>query len=113
MRFSEDAEILIPNALQPAEVDQVLLCDMIGRANTHGYNNPEVNALLDEAVTKTDYDELSELWKAAQRLIFTDVPGIPLYFEFSFAIVRNNVTGFVPPWGGLQLVSSENVVAIE
>ncbi len=32
VRWSDDAEVLIPNALQPAEVDQVLLCDMIGRA---------------------------------------------------------------------------------
>jgi N utilization substance protein A len=32
VRWSEDPEVLIPNALQPAEVDQVLLCDMLGRA---------------------------------------------------------------------------------
>jgi N utilization substance protein A len=32
VRWSDDPEVLIPNALQPAEVDQVLLCDMLGRA---------------------------------------------------------------------------------
>src|SRR5262245_36116210 len=32
VRYSEDPETLIRAALQPAEVDQVLLCDMIGRA---------------------------------------------------------------------------------
>jgi N utilization substance protein A len=32
VRWSEDPEVLIPNALQPAAVEQVLLCDMIGRA---------------------------------------------------------------------------------
>lgn len=32
VRWSDDAEVLIRNALQPAQVDQVLLCDMIGRA---------------------------------------------------------------------------------
>lgn len=32
VRYNTDPEVLIPNALQPAEVDQVLLCDMIGRA---------------------------------------------------------------------------------
>jgi N utilization substance protein A len=32
VRWSDDAEELIRNALQPAEVEQVLLCDMIGRA---------------------------------------------------------------------------------
>ena len=32
VRWSDDAETLIRAALQPAEVDQVLLCDMMGRA---------------------------------------------------------------------------------
>ncbi len=32
VRWNDDAKALITNALQPAEVDQVLLCDMIGRA---------------------------------------------------------------------------------
>jgi transcription termination/antitermination protein NusA len=32
VRYSEDPQVLIPNALQPAAVEQVLLCDMIGRA---------------------------------------------------------------------------------
>jgi len=32
VRYSEDPEVLIPNALQPATVEQVLLCDLIGRA---------------------------------------------------------------------------------
>jgi len=32
VRYNSDAETLIRASLQPAEVDQVLLCDMIGRA---------------------------------------------------------------------------------
>ncbi len=32
VRFSEDPHVLIPNALQPAEVDEVILCEMMGRA---------------------------------------------------------------------------------
>jgi N utilization substance protein A len=32
VRWNEDPQVLIPNALQPAEVDQVLLCEMLGRA---------------------------------------------------------------------------------
>ncbi len=32
VRYSDDPQVLIPNALQPAVVEQVLLCDMIGRA---------------------------------------------------------------------------------
>lgn len=32
VRWSEDMQILIPNALQPAEVDEVILCQILGRA---------------------------------------------------------------------------------
>jgi N utilization substance protein A len=32
VRWSEDLQVLVPNALQPAEVDEVILCPMLGRA---------------------------------------------------------------------------------
>ncbi len=32
VRWSDDMQVLIPNALQPATVDEVILCKMIGRA---------------------------------------------------------------------------------
>ena len=32
VRYNEDMQVLIPNALQPAEVDEVILCKMMGRA---------------------------------------------------------------------------------
>jgi N utilization substance protein A len=32
VRFSDDMQVLIPNALQPAEVEEVILCRMLGRA---------------------------------------------------------------------------------
>ncbi len=32
VRYDEDMQVLIPNALQPAEVEEVILCQMLGRA---------------------------------------------------------------------------------
>ena len=32
VRWSEDMQVLIPNSLQPAEVDEVILCERLGRA---------------------------------------------------------------------------------
>jgi N utilization substance protein A len=32
VRWNEDMQVLIPNALQPAEVEEVILCHMLGRA---------------------------------------------------------------------------------
>jgi len=31
VRWSDDLQVLVPNALQPAEVDEVILCQMLGR----------------------------------------------------------------------------------
>jgi N utilization substance protein A len=32
VRYDEDPQVMIPNSLQPAEVDEVILCQMMGRA---------------------------------------------------------------------------------
>ena len=32
VRYSDDLQVLIPNALQPAEIEEVILCEMLGRA---------------------------------------------------------------------------------
>jgi N utilization substance protein A len=32
VRYSDDMQVLVPNALQPAEVEEVILCQMLGRA---------------------------------------------------------------------------------
>ncbi len=32
VRYSDDMQVMIPNSLQPAEVDEVILCRMMGRA---------------------------------------------------------------------------------
>lgn len=32
VRYSDDMQVLVPNALQPAEVEEVILCSMLGRA---------------------------------------------------------------------------------
>jgi len=86
---------------------------MIGKSNTHFYKNAEVDATLDKALATTNFDELSALWKKAQKQVFQDVVGIPLYFEYAYSIVNKKVMDFVPPWGGLHLVSTENSVWIK
>lgn len=83
---------------------------MVGKSNTHYYKNAAVDALLDKALATTNYSELSSLWKKAQKQIFEDVAGVPLYFEYAYAIVNKKVNDFIPPWGGLHLVSTENNV---
>lgn len=81
-----------------------------GRTNTHFYANEDVDALLDEASRTVDFERRNELWLAAQRQIFADRAGIPLYFEFGYSVVNDRVVDWVVPWGGLNLVTLENNV---
>ena len=83
---------------------------MIGKANTHYYKNAEVDKLLDEALTKTKFSELSALWKKAQKIVFEERAGIPMYFEWSYTIASTKVNELVPPWGGFNLVTQQNNV---
>ena len=85
----------------------------IGRTNTHFYSNAQVDALLDQASRTLDHAVRDRLWKQAQRLIMQDRVVIPLYFEKGFSAVNRRVKDWVPPWGGLHLVSLENNVRLE
>ena len=86
---------------------------LITQSNTHFYDNPTVNALLDEANMTVNDVARSTLWKAAQRIIVKDQVIIPLYFEVLTTYVASYVKDFVSEWGTLELVSSENNVSIE
>lgn len=83
---------------------------MIGKSNTHFYSNPQVDSLLDQALGTTDDKKLASLWKQAQRKIMEDRAAIPLYFEWGYSVCNKKVNDWVPPWGGLHLVSVENNV---
>jgi len=66
--------------------------------NQH-YSNPEVDALVDEALASTDQDKVIELINEADRLVVDDVYLIPLYqkpslmvYDSSYGNVRDNPT---------------------
>mgnify|MGYP003345418092 CR=1 FL=1 len=81
--------VLIPNALQPAQVDQVLLCDMIGRAialvneehlsqaiGRYGQNVRLASKLCSWDIEIMTRDELNEqLDKSIEA--FSAIPGTP------------------------------------
>jgi peptide/nickel transport system substrate-binding protein len=50
-----------------------------GQFNFHGYSNPEVDQLLDDAKTETDTDERKQLYDQAAEIIVDDASYIYLY----------------------------------
>jgi ABC-type transport system substrate-binding protein len=59
------------------------------------YQNPEVDALLDEARTNLDEDRRRELYDEAIAIIWDDAPWLFLYSEVQLTAIRSNVDGFI------------------
>jgi peptide/nickel transport system substrate-binding protein len=52
-----------------------------GRNNTGGYNSPEVNRLVDQALGETDPERRAELWSEADQRVMADAAWVPLFYE--------------------------------
>jgi len=81
---------------QRADPDGLLsiLFDSKGYANTEGYKNDKVDALLDQAAQTFDTDQRKKLYTEAQTLIVKDLPMVPLFFSVEYAAIRDSVHGF-------------------
>lgn len=65
-----------------------------GFANTTDYNNPKLDALLDEARGTNDIDKRKKLYSKAQKILIEDLPNVPLFFSVEYGALRNDVRGF-------------------
>ena len=74
--------------------------------NGKGYDNPEVDKLLDRALSETaDQDERAELYQEALKIILKDVPRIEIDAQEATAGVSKKVQGFeVAPDNSIQIV---------
>lgn len=62
--------------------------------NSTGYNNPEVNRLIDEGMYETDAAKREQMSKQAQKIIVEEAPWAILY-QLNYTIaVRKNIEGF-------------------
>ncbi len=65
--------------------------------NEAGYSNPEVDALLDQAISEPDEATRMALYQEAEELIVIDMPWAPLYHGKASYLVKPYVEGFVIP----------------
>lgn len=63
--------------------------------NFTAYNNPDVDAMLEEARSTADEDERLELYREAERTILEDAPIIPLMYYKTSRVYANNVGGYI------------------
>lgn len=81
-----------------------LSTERIGRTNRTFYSNPELDALLEEAVAELDDDRRNALYLEAQKLILQDAPWQPLYVPKDYMATRKEVSGIVMgPMGRMLL----------
>lgn len=73
-------------------------------ANTSGYSNPKVDALLDQAAREAEPAKRAELFKEMQKLVIEDQPLIWLV-ELLFPTVKEKKLQ-VPSWGGTGVHAS-------
>ncbi len=59
------------------------------------YDNPEVDALLDEARSTLDPEARQAAYDEAIAIVWEDAPWLFLYSEIQVTAIRNNVEGFV------------------
>jgi peptide/nickel transport system substrate-binding protein len=72
-----------------------ILWHSTGFQNSNGYNNPEVDRLLDEAAGIYDTEKAAELYHEVERIIVEDASYVLFQAPAEFAAVRNDVGGFV------------------
>jgi oligopeptide transport system substrate-binding protein len=58
------------------------------------YNNPEYDALMDEAAKTVDLEKRAEVLQQAEALFMRDLPFIPLMYYGSMNLVSDKVSGF-------------------
>lgn len=62
--------------------------------NYGNYDNPDHDALLDEAATITDLDERAQVLAEAEAMFLEDLPQIPLLFYSSRSLVSEDLVGW-------------------
>ena len=66
------------------------------------YQNPQFDALYEQAINTVNDSAKYELYHALDRLIVQDAPVVPLWYDMVIHLVQTNISGFPP--NGLNLL---------
>jgi len=75
--------------------------DKKGGFNLVGYNNPEVNKMIEESQSIIDREELGKKWREMFKIITDDNPYLFLYIPNSITAVDKRVKNVTPALGGI------------
>ncbi len=63
-------------------------------ANRGRYKNPQIDALIEESKTLDDLEPRLKIYRQIQKIIFDDLPYVPLWYEGHFYAASKNITGY-------------------
>ncbi|MCC9076075.1 ABC transporter substrate-binding protein [Litorilinea aerophila] len=66
-----------------------------------GYDNPEVNQIIDEAPKEMDAEKRNEMYKRLGRIIYEECPWVFLWNQQGLFGIRNEVQGWEPHQDGI------------
>ena len=72
-------------------------------SNDGDYSNPEFDKLLDEAAQESDVDKANEKLHAAEQILFTDLPAIPLWYQNTVGGHSEDVSNVEFGWNSVAL----------
>jgi peptide/nickel transport system substrate-binding protein len=84
-----------PDYIDPDDYTTPFLDSRANSWTGSGYNNTQLNSLLDQASTSTDINTRTQLYKQVQNILADDVPVIPLIQGKLFIAYKSNVKGVV------------------
>jgi peptide/nickel transport system substrate-binding protein len=64
--------------------------------NRGGYNNPDVDRLLDQSQNEGRREARKKIFDQVQMRVHHDVAIIPLWYDLQVAVVKNSVRGYTP-----------------
>ncbi len=68
--------------------------------NRGSYSNPEIDKLVDAGRGIEDVRKRIEHYKKVQRIVYGDLPLIPLWYDFEVAVASSRVQDYVPSKNG-------------
>lgn len=68
--------------------------------NRGSYSNPQLDKLLDAGGSIEDIRKRIEHYKKVQRIVYDDLPMIPLWYDFEVAVASPKVQGYTPSKNG-------------
>ena len=83
-----------------------------GCCNRSRYNNPEVDKIVEEAISTNDRDKAKELFVKVQEIVSNDLPMLPLWYPANMVVANKRIgnikVGASGDWSFIKDITIEN-----